>query len=148
MSDWTKVTADAGLAVAAEALRKEELGKAVEQYLSLSARIEELTHQLDDIKAQLLAEFDEAAEEQERTFGQYSVTVKRSERWTWDSEQVEKMVADGPLPEFVKKAFSVDKRKFMKQDPVVRDAYLHALTRKPGPASISVTATSATKEHE
>lgn len=139
MSDWTKVTAEAGMGADAEAHRLQELGKAVETYLHLGATIETMTRSLEDLKAQILAEFDEAAEEEQREFGQYKVTVKRGERWTWDSDAVEAMVSDGPLPDFVKKTFSVDKRKFVKQDSVVRDAYLHALTRKPGPATITVT---------
>lgn len=140
MSDWTKVTSEAGLgAVNAEASRLEELAKAIDTYIQTEAKIELLKHTLDDLKAQILAEFDEAAEEQHLKFGKYQVTVTRSERWTWDSDAVEAMVADGTLPEFVKKTFTVDKRKFVKQDSVVRDAYLHALTRKPGPANINVT---------
>lgn len=107
--------------------------------MSVSSAIDSMQHTLDDLKAQILAEFDEAAEEQYMKFGKHTVTVKRSERWTWDSDAVKAMLAGGPPPEFVKETYTVDKRKFVKQDSVVRDAYLHALTRKPGPATINVT---------
>lgn len=143
MSDWLKVTEAAGMKAEpgadAEAKRLEQIAQAAETYLSVSATIDTLQRTLEDLKAQLLAEFDEAAEEQHRTFGKYTVTVKRAERWTWDSDAVEAMVAGGTLPDFVKKTFTVDKRKFVKQDSVVRDAYLPALTRKPGPATLNVT---------
>lgn len=139
MSDWLKVTKEAGIGREAESQRIEEMAKAVEMYASIEASIETMKHTLEDLKAQILAEFDEAAEEQQLNFGNYTVTVRRAERWTWDSDLVEQMVDDGATPEFVKKTYTVDKRKFVKQDSVVRDAYLHALTRKPGPATINIT---------
>lgn len=139
MSDWLKVTKEAGIGIEAEAQRIAEMAKAVEMYASIEASIETMKRTLEDLKAQILAEFDEAAEEQQRNFGNYTVTVKRSERWTWDSDLVEQMVDGGAIPEFVKKTYTVDKRKFVNQDSVVRDAYLHALTRKPGPATINIT---------
>lgn len=139
MSDWTEVTAGAGLGAHAEAHRREQIAKSVGLYRDLEAKIEDLSRQLEDLKAEILAEFGEGTEEQEREFGHYKVSVKRQERWTWDSDAVEKMVADGPVPEFVKKTFTVDKRRFLKEADLVREAYLHALTRKPGPATLTIT---------
>lgn len=69
----------------------------------------------------------------------YSLTVEYGERWDWDSEILTELFASSDtLPDYVKKRLSVDKRTYGRLSEDKQRSLLPALTRKLGPAKITV----------
>jgi hypothetical protein len=114
---------------------------AAEEYEMLSEQKARIEKRLEVLGDQLAAEFVEQPGEQILLVGKTRViTCTRSERWSWDTDTLEAVLAAAPsLPPYVKRSLSVDKRKFEGLDDAEKKALLPALTRKPGKATIRVT---------
>lgn len=69
----------------------------------------------------------------------YSVTVKRAERFEWDSEVLSALYdGEAELPPHIKKKLSVDKKRYDRMTEEDRDALKSALTIKLSAPSIEV----------
>jgi hypothetical protein len=132
MSDWDTqpITQPSDPALVAQA----------KEFADLSKRKEEIDARLEVLSDQILTAFTEEAGEQTiAVTNNLQVNVVRSERWTWDTELLDDIFAQSnSLPPHVKKRITVDKRKFQALDEDQRRELLPALTRKPGPAKITV----------
>lgn len=72
------------------------------------------------------------------------VEVKRSETWNWDSGALEAMFATTPLPDHVKRKFSVTKKDYLRLSEEDQKELRPALTRGLGAPRVTVTLGSAT----
>lgn len=107
---------------------------------NITQAMESLKEEREAIDASLLALVPEEPGERTIKIGSYAVTIKRAERWSWDSQKVADVFGGvANLPDYVKKNFSIDKRKFERLPPSDRDLLLDALTRGLGAAKIEVT---------
>ena len=117
----------------------EGLAKLAEEYGQIAVQIERLTEQAETLKMKIEAEFPADAGEFNKQAGSYMVTLNRQERWTWDKEILESIFASSTtLPEFVRRTYSIDKRKFKHLDEAQQSELLPAITRKGGPVKITV----------
>jgi hypothetical protein len=117
----------------------EGLAKLAEQYGQIAAEIERLSEKAETLKMKIEAEFPADAGEFDKQAGSYMVTLNRQERWTWDKEILETIFASSTsLPEFVRRTYSIDKRKFKSLDDEQQRELLPALTRKGGTVKITV----------
>lgn len=117
----------------------EGLAKMAEEYGQLVQQIEHLAEKAETLKAKIEVEFPADAGEFNKQAGSYMITLNRQERWTWDKEILETIYASSAsLPEFVRRTYSIDKRKFKSLDDDQKKVLLPALTRKGGPVKISV----------
>lgn len=89
-------------------------------------------------KTRLVAHFPEDPGEHVRTVGPHTVTVKRGEKWSWDSDELEKMFASVPLPDYIKTRYSVHKADFEKLSAQERADIAAALTKGIGAATVTV----------
>lgn len=119
---------------------RSEIAVAAEEYQKLMEQKERIAQRLDVLGDQLAAEFKEEPGEQIMRVGDNRIiTCTRPERWSWDTDTLEAVLAASPsLPPYVKRSLSVDKRKFEALDDASKGALLPALTRKPGKATIKV----------
>jgi hypothetical protein len=134
MSDWDRYEAAEIVEIGSEvAVWAEELSKLTVQKDILAARVEQLTDQL-------AAEFKEESGEQSMRVGADRIVIcTRSERWVWDTEILEEIISSKPeLPTHIKRALSIDKRKFENLDDQTKRELLPALTRKAGKAAIKI----------
>ncbi len=111
----------------------------VEEYSQLVNQIEKLSSKADHLKMKIEAEFPADAGEFNKQVGAYMVTLYRQERWTWDKEILETIFTSSTtLPDFVRRTYSIDKKKFKTLDEEQQKELLPALTRKGGPVKVSV----------
>mgnify|MGYP003691365459 CR=1 FL=1 len=117
----------------------EGLAKMAEEYGRLVTQIDKLVEKAETLKTKIEVEFPADAGEFNKQAGSYMVTLNRQERWTWDKEILETIFSSSTtLPEFVRRTYSVDKRKFKSLDEGQQRELLPALTRKGGTVKISV----------
>lgn len=109
------------------------------EYSSVLARIQELTERKKEIEHEVVsAHFPDAEKESgewKRVIGDSIITVTRGERWKWDSTKLEEKFGLEP-PEYIKRSYGCDKRKFEKLDAATQSAMLDALTKGLGVLSI------------
>lgn len=141
MSDWGSVNEKSLSHAAAVQLEREvEVASKARRYMELMDKIDTMQEEADALKADLVAEFPEEMEDQTRLFANMAITVKRGERWTWDSDKLREIVGDVDSSHLVKMSLSIDKRKFQKLADEEKAPYLAALTRAPGPVKVEVSA--------
>lgn len=125
----------------------EDFEKAGEDPLAyLAERLERARKNLDEAQAEWDLLTDQAIGQVSRDFGEHEleagprvIRVKRAERYTWDQDLLATMFEEEEeLPEFVNRKLAVDKRKFDKLDDKDKEDLLPALTRKPGPVTVTV----------
>lgn len=110
----------------------ERLKKVQEEFTVLQAEMDELIMKVS-------AEFPEDAGEHIKEIGPYRVTCNRAERWVWDKEKLEAIYNANPqLPDYVKKTYSVDKRKYQTLGDEEKSLLRDALERKPIKAKIKI----------
>ncbi len=115
------------------------IAKVAEEFKSISKQIEDLEERRDRLKAKIEGEFSQDMGEQSKQAGSYLITLSRQERWSWDKEVLlEIYKSTDSMPEFIKKTFSIDRRKWKSLDDDDQTRLLPALTRKPGPVKIVV----------
>lgn len=115
------------------------LARLAEEYGQLVNQIEKLAEKAEALKIKIEGEFPSDAGEFNKQAGSYMVTLNRQERWTWDKEILEAIFSSSPtLPDFVKRNYSIDKRKFKTLENEQQKELLPALTRKGGPVKITV----------
>lgn len=112
--------------------------QAIEDFARLTKQRDTLNEKIEALMPQILHEFDDEIGEQTKVFSGNVVTVKIPERWSWNSDQLEEIFKDSPLPKYAKRRYSMDKRSFTKLTHEEKEPYLDALTRSPGVAKISV----------
>lgn len=117
----------------------EGLARLAEEYGQITREIEKLVEKAETLKVKIEAEFPSDAGEFNKQAGSYMVTLNRQERWTWDKETLEAIFSSSPsLPDFVRRNYSIDKRKFKSLEVEQQKELLPALTRKGGPVKITV----------
>ena len=115
------------------------LAKIAEDFKSVSKQIEDLEEKRDKLKNQIEAEFSQDMGEQNKQAGSYLITINRQERWSWDKEVlVEIYQSPDAMPDFIKKTYSIDRRKWKTLSDEEQGKLLPALTRKPGATKIVV----------
>ena len=67
--------------------------------------------------------------EREPPENRFEVVVRRSERWSWDKDALEKHFEQKPLPHYVKRNLSIDKRAFTKMPLETQNEIKYCLTR-------------------
>jgi len=113
--------------------------KLAEEYVHLETLMETTRSRMELISEELARLFPEVEGTMNRSVGDYTITMKRPERWVWDKDMLEAMFGDGELPPYVRRNFSVDKRKFQSLKTSEQDALKPALARKLGNPKIEVT---------
>lgn len=109
------------------------------RYAELLAQRDVIDQEMSELEGEFLTQVSEEPGEHALVSGNWVVTVKRSERWSWDSDMLEQIYPNGEVsPDFVRKTTSIDKRKFQTLDEDERRVLLPALTRAPGQVKISV----------
>ena len=73
--------------------------------------------------------FPEESGSQSKELGLYEVIVSRTERWSWDKDALEKHFEQKPLPHYVKRNLSIDKRAFTKMPLETQNEIKYCLTR-------------------
>ena len=91
------------------------IAKTAEEFIAVESQIEELQTK----RATLVDELSRMAPEieGEHTFdaGDYTIIVRRSERWNWSQEALRDIFSQGTgTPVFAKESISIDKRAFKK----------------------------------
>ena len=134
MSDWDRYETAEKIEVGSE------VGVWVEEFVKLSAQKDAITSRIEYLTDSLAAEFKEEAGEQSFRLGDTHVVIcTRTERWVWDTEILEEITASKPeLPIHIKRALSIDKRKFESLDDQTKREFMPALTRKAGKAAIKI----------
>lgn len=108
--------------------------------MRLNEQADRIRDRMEVLSEQLATNFLEESGDQHLRVGDNMLVIcSRPERWSWDTETLEAIVAAKPdLPPHVKRTLSVDKRKFRALDETTQKELLPALTRKPGKAQIAV----------
>lgn len=113
---------------------------------SLGAKIEAAAVALAAAEATYKSLCEEAIAQVPEDFGDHvlvsgarHIIVSRPTRYEWDEKILDSLFGAGKTPEFVKRKFSVDKRRFDRLTEEDRAPLLPALTRKPGPVTVKVT---------
>ena len=115
------------------------IAKVAEEFKSVSKQIEDLEERRDKLKAMLEGEFSQDMGEQSKQAGSYLITLNRQERWSWDKDVlIEIYQSPDAMPDFIKKTFSIDRRKWKTLSDDDQTKLLPALTRKPGAVKIVV----------
>lgn len=119
---------------------RSEIATAAEEFMRLTQEANKIRDRMEVLSDQIASNFQEESGDQYLRVGDNMlVTCTRSERWSWDTETLEAIVAAKPdLPPHVKRTLSVDKRKFRALADDIQKELLPALTRKPGNAQIKV----------
>jgi Holliday junction resolvase-like predicted endonuclease len=115
--------------------RLEELAK---DYLRLKEQAEIIKTKLDVVSAEIASHTPEEPGEFSLRAGKKVIVVKRSEKWTWDSEALEALYGGRALPEYVKRKLSVARKDYDRLDADVQAELNKALTRSPSAPRISV----------
>ena len=115
------------------------LAKIAEDFKSTVQQIEDLQEKADRLKNQIEAEFSQDTGEQNKQAGAYLITLTRQERWSWDKDVlIEIYQSPDAMPDFIKKTYSIDRRKWKTLSDDEQAKLLPALTRKPGSSKITV----------
>ena len=106
------------------------IAKTAEEFIAVESQIEELQTK----RATLVDELSRMAPEieGEHTFdaGDYTIIVRRSERWNWSQETLRDIFSQGTgMPVFAKESISIDKRAFKKLSDKEKRVFHDALTR-------------------
>lgn len=116
----------------------EDLDKQAERFLALSEAKKRLEEELDLLAATLAANVPEDPGDHGLDTKNYVVTVRRSERWEWDSEALASMFVTTALPSYVRTKYMIAKRDFKRLPEAEQKELIRALTRRPGSARITV----------
>lgn len=110
-------------------------------YSDLAVQRKDIDEQMQQLSAEIAHYAPETSTEHVFETPRCEVSVTRSERWSWNQEQLEEILgADETVwPDHVKKTVTVDKRKFQKLPADEQERLKPALTRKLDPAKVKVT---------
>ena len=100
------------------------------EYHSLVLENERISERMGQLEGEMGHLFPEEAGELAISTRTFEVVVRRSERWSWDTQFLEEIYSLGDIPEFINRSLTVDKRKFLKLPRVEQDNLKPALTRK------------------
>ena len=116
----------------------ERLTPLAQEYRELESFVTMKMERLKELSEQMAQLFPEKEGDLTQNVGNLSVTVSRSERWSWDKVLLEKEFNEQELPEYVTRSLTVDKRKFQKLPKETQDLIKFALTRKLDKAKVKV----------
>jgi len=122
-----------------ECLERTPLETFAEELMRLQRQEKDTREKISILKTRLAAHFPEEPGDFVDAFGDFTVTMKRSETWTWDTTKLNTLYASVPLPTYVKKKLSIDKRSFQALDNDEKGDLLPALTRSPGAPRFTIT---------
>jgi hypothetical protein len=136
-SDWSVFERTASPTSTVEE-RVEELALT---YSELAIKRKEIDEQMQQISAEIAHYAPETSTEHVFNTPRCEVSVTRTERWSWDQNQLLEILGadETTWPDHVKKNVSVDKRKFQKLSAQEQERLKPALTRKLDPAKVKVT---------
>jgi hypothetical protein len=110
-------------------IHSERLEPLANELYHLHLEREVVDNRIGQLEAEIARLFPEESGTLSKSAGKYDIAVSRSERWSWDKEALEAQFGQAPLPEFVRRSLTVDKRKFQKLPPEQQAELKHALTR-------------------
>jgi hypothetical protein len=123
-------------------VKKMPIEGVLEELYALDEQRKQTAARMDVLKQVISAQVNEEPGDYSICHGQYTATIKRSEAYDWDEDQLE-VIVDGIDKKDLPAAFSVkvgvNKRKFDALDAATQATYLPALTVKPGRTLIKVT---------
>ena len=100
------------------------------EHAALEQKKQEIDNRLRQVGEEIALLADEDTEEHTFETEKCTVSVSRTERWTWDTESLESILGSPDnWPEYVKKSVSVDKRRFQKLPQEEQERLKPALTR-------------------
>jgi hypothetical protein len=113
--------------------------------VAIEAQIEALEAQAKGLTYDIARAFPAGTGTHVKSFPEGTVTLTRSERWSWDKDTLKK-IADseppGPVKDEIARAYvyniTIHKRDFAKLSPETQKALHRALTVKDGPFKIEV----------
>ncbi len=114
---------------------------AAEAYTKAKDMLDAAKESYEVTKTKLAAHFPEEPGEHIRVAGRYTVTVKRGEKLSWDSEALERMFASGQMPDYVKQTLTIHKKAYEALSPTQQQEVAAALTKGVAPATIKVAVT-------
>lgn len=107
-------------------------------WLDLKRQQAEVDAALQLVESEISRTFAEVEGDTTKHTENFEVTVTRSERWSWDQDALTEIYGDEPLPDFVRRSLTVDKRLFRKLPESEQVPLRRALTRKLGNPKIKV----------
>ena len=128
-SDEWNIVSSIGKATPKPEDRTIALEEMAKQHLEVSSDIEKLKAKLEQLEGEMAHLFPQEAGERSYTTDTYEVMCNRTERWSWDKDELEKIFGTNELPDYVKRSMTVDKRKFLKLAHSEQEQLKHALTR-------------------
>lgn len=110
-------------------------------YSELATQKSDIDEQMQKLSQEIAHYAPESAIEHVIETPRCEVSVTRSERWSWDQEQLEEILGadEAQWPEHIKRTVTVDKRKFQKLPAEEQERLKPALTRKLDAAKVKVT---------
>ena len=113
--------------------------------VAIEAQIEEFEVQAKGLRYELAREFPASPGTHSKKFDDVTVTLDRSERWTWDKDTLKDILdgePPGPLKDEIARRYiysiTIHKRDFKKLSAEAQKALRRALTVKDGPFTIKV----------
>jgi hypothetical protein len=129
MSDWEKTV---------EVPPSRDLEVLVAQLIDAQARKAIADADVEGISAKMKALFPTGIGEFAADAGRYIVTLKRGDKYTWDTKKLEGLFISKTMPEYVKRRLSIDKRTYQRLDADEQDRLAEALTVEPGSVKIEI----------
>lgn len=112
----------------------------VKTYQDALDTIEDAKTMLDVAAAEIARFFPEQEGEHSKETPNYMVFVSRAESMSWDKAKLNEIFGEGaPLPKYVKRSLSIDKKQWDKMSPPEQELVKDALTRKLSSPKIKVT---------
>ncbi len=129
-----------------DATRKDDVASKTTQRLEemssklykLSLERQTLDEQISVLEGDISRLFPEESGSQSKDLGLYEVTVSRTERWSWDKDALEKHFEEKPLPNYVRRNLSIDKRQYTKMPLETQNEIKYCLTRNLDKAKVRV----------
>jgi len=116
---------------------EQELDKIAESLLEVNERLEQLKSLKVSLEDKIWTLTPEEVGEFAVEGDEFMFTVKRNEKWTWDSDVIKSKLVTTPTPDFVNAKFSINKKKFLAEDQAVQADFLDALTKSPSTAKVT-----------
>lgn len=129
---------DEMLGIATSATKEEKLDAAGIRLLYVTEQIEKLKLEKEALEDTIHVLTPDEPGEFVVEGKQYSFAVIRSEIFSWDSEEIQKLVPTVTLPDIVKVKYTLDKKKYLSLPPSEQKEWYSTLERKPGSPRVKV----------
>jgi hypothetical protein len=113
------------------------VAKLAHERINVATGIKVATERLEEIDRQLVEEFPTDIGEYIQEYDGYLVTLKRGDRWAWDTRILRDMYGVEP-PAFIKKTYTISRTAYEKLDKEAKDDLKAALSVTRAGAKVSV----------